>query len=99
MQNRRLLSPGLLFATLLFLTSAAFADDFAYDFTGSNQWGTIDLNTGVFTQLGNTGTLLAGIGTLNGNYYGGQWGGSTLYQVNPANGGWRIPFLRRKWGK
>ena len=54
--------------------------------------GTIDLNTGVFTQLGNTGTLLAGIGTLNGNYYGGQWGGSTLYRsIRPTvDGGSRF---------
>jgi hypothetical protein len=55
--------------------------------TGSDQFGTIDLNTGVFTSVGNSGVLLSGLGVgTNGNLYGGIFGGNTLYQVNPADG-------------
>jgi hypothetical protein len=59
----------------------------AYMSTGSDQFGTIDLNTGVFTQLGNSGQLLSGLGTIGGNIYGGLLDSNILYQVNLANGG------------
>jgi hypothetical protein len=74
---------------LLFVGSqpAARADDMAYMSTGSFQFGTIDLNTGVFTQLGNSGQLLSGLGTIGGNIYGGLFDSDILYQVNLVNGG------------
>src|SRR5208282_1995985 len=75
-------------AVLLFLASqpAARADSTAYMSTGSDQFGTIDLNTGVITQLGNSGQLLSGLGTVGGNIYGGVVGTSLLDQVNLTNG-------------
>lgn len=75
-------------AVLLFLAlqPAARADSYAYMSTGSDQFGTIDLNTGVFTQLGNSGLLLSGLGTVDGNIYGGAYADDTLYEVNPTNG-------------
>jgi hypothetical protein len=41
------------------------ADFFAYEVTGpaSDLFGIIDLNTGMFTSLGNTGLTLAGLGS------------------------------------
>jgi Abnormal spindle-like microcephaly-assoc'd, ASPM-SPD-2-Hydin len=60
----------------------------AYDFLGrSEDFGTINLTTGVFSQTGNSGLLLSGLGVGPGGLlYGGYYGGATLYQVNPANG-------------
>jgi hypothetical protein len=76
------------FASILVigLSTLAVAAPSSYLFSGSDQWGTIDLTTGAFTQLGNTGVLLAGLGTTGGNYYGGTFEGSTLYQINAATG-------------
>jgi len=66
--------------------------------TGLDQFDSIDLNTGVFTQLGNMGQLLSGLGVAGGNLYGGVCSsacsgtaggvnvGNILYQVNPATG-------------
>jgi hypothetical protein len=70
---------------LLTLSAVAHAGPTAYLFTGTDQWGTLDLTTGVFTQLGSTGLLLSGTGTFGGNVYGGVEHGDTLYQVNVAN--------------
>jgi hypothetical protein len=75
-------------AVLLFLGSqpAARAQNDAYMSTGSDQFGIIDLNTGVFTQLGNSGQLLSGLGAAGGNLYGGLDASNVLYQVNLTNG-------------
>jgi Abnormal spindle-like microcephaly-assoc'd, ASPM-SPD-2-Hydin/Protein of unknown function (DUF1573) len=60
----------------------------AYDFLGSSDdFGTVNLTTGTFTEAGNSGLLLAGLGVgPAGLLYGGASGTGTLYQVNPANG-------------
>lgn len=42
------------------------------------------MTTGSYTSLGNSGTTLAGLGTLGTTLYGAS--GSTLYSVNPTNG-------------
>ena len=58
-------------------------------FTGGD-FGTIDLDTGAFTRLGNSGLTLAGLGVANGTLYGATYEGvnpGSLYTVNPANGG------------
>lgn len=68
------------------LQPAARADSIAYMATGSDNFGTIDLNTGVYTQIGNMGQLLAGLGAAGSNLYGGVNHGSSLYQVNLTNG-------------
>jgi PEP-CTERM motif len=76
------------FASILLigLSTLAVAAPSSYLFSGSDQWGTIDLTTGAFTQLGNTGVLLAGIGTTGGKMYGSTFEGNTFYQINAATG-------------
>lgn len=62
------------------------ADNFAYEVTGpgSDLFGVIDLNTGVFTSLGDTGLTLAGLGSYGGVIYGGGYHGNTLYSINAS---------------
>src|SRR5271157_4914342 len=76
------------FAALLFLGLQPYAgaDDFAYEATGNNNFGTIDLTTGAYTQIGNMGALLSGLGVAGGNVYGGIEGTSSLERVNLATG-------------
>ena len=64
------------------------ADVFAYEITGpgSDLFGVIDLNTGVFTSLGDTGQTLAGLGSYGGVIYGAPDHGNTLYTVNTSTG-------------
>src|ERR1700690_3883243 len=45
------------------------ADNIAYMSTNTGEFGTIDLNTGVFSELGYSGVALAGIGVANGTLY------------------------------
>src|SRR5262245_7031369 len=63
-------------------------DAYAYEITGlgSNLFGVIDLNTGVFTSVGSMGLTLAGLGTYDGVIYGGAYAGNTLYSVNTSTG-------------
>jgi hypothetical protein len=79
---------GATLAFILFLGThyAARADATAYMITGTDQFGTIDLNTGAFTPIGDMGTQLSGLGVSGGNLYGGATLGDTLYEVNPATG-------------
>jgi hypothetical protein len=78
----------LLVFPLLFAATVK-ADDMA--FTGENNadFGTLDLNTGAFTLLGNSGQTLAGMAVANGELFASSYHLSTgtLFQVNPANGG------------
>jgi hypothetical protein len=75
---------------VLFLGSIAGlkADDIAYMGTVSGQFGTIDLETGAFSFLGNSGTTLAGMAVANATLFGSSYHTSTgtLYSINPANG-------------
>jgi len=83
------ISGAVLFVFLLVMAGLASAQTpTAYEFVGgSNNWGTIDLATGTFSQTGNTGALLSGLGVGPGGLlYGGLDSSGTLYQVNPANG-------------
>jgi hypothetical protein len=73
-------------AVVLALTCRLEAHNSAYMFTGTDQFGTIDLDSGVFTQLGNTGVLFARLGVANGAIYGAAINGTTLYQVSPTDG-------------
>jgi len=72
----------------LFMLSAVGlkADNFAYAGLGSGGFGTIDLNTGLFTPLGNLGQTPAGLAVAGGSLFATSYGNGTLYQVNPANG-------------
>lgn len=76
---------------LSLLAGSAKADQFAYllgsGSAGPNPFGTIDLNTGAFTQLGAiSGTLVTGLGVENGTLYTEGGGGFTLESVNPSSG-------------
>jgi hypothetical protein len=73
---------------LLLLVVTAKADNIAFMGTVSGEFGTIDLNTGVFTLLGNSGVTLAGMAVANATLYGSSYHTSTgiLYSINPTNG-------------
>jgi len=76
-------------AALLILSGGALkADNMAYAALDGGDFGTIDLTTGAFTYLGNSGVTLSGLAVFNGVLYGDSLGGGTgtLYTVNPANG-------------
>ena len=63
------------------------ADNIAYMGVDGGAFGTIDLNTGVFTFLGNSGQSLAGMAVDNGMLYGSSYHTTgDLFTINPANG-------------
>ena len=76
--------------TLLFLLSATvlMADNLAYMTTETNQFGTIDLNTGVFSLRGILSVTYAGMVVESGKLFGADLhtGVGNLYTINPANG-------------
>lgn len=86
MTHRLTVTALALVVLLCFVTSMAHADATAYSITSANQFGTIDLITGVFTPIGNTGTRLLGLGSAGGNVYSGTFLQNTLYQINVSNG-------------
>ena len=68
------------------VSSCAFADSSAYIATLANEFGTVNLNTGSFNDIGNLGFAVSGLGEVNGTLYTGLEGGTTLYKINPTNG-------------
>jgi putative Ig domain-containing protein/Big-like domain-containing protein len=76
------------FLALVSLSGGAVhaADDLAYVFTKSDQFGVIDLNTGAFTQFSGTNQQPAGMAVTGGSLYIAGLNTSALYMVNPANG-------------
>jgi hypothetical protein len=73
------------------MVEPAFADTSAYMSTGADTFGKIDLNTGVYANIGDTshlGTpiLLSGLGAYGGGIYGGGEGLLGLYKVDPGTG-------------
>lgn len=72
----------------LVATGTLYADNMAFMGTVNGDFGTIDLNTGAFSYLGNSGVTLAGMAVANGMLYGSSYHTSTgtLYTINPANG-------------
>jgi hypothetical protein len=65
----------------------AAADNMAYMGTNAGEFGTLDLDTGVFTILGNSAQTLAGMAVSNGKLYASSYhSGGKLFTVNPANG-------------
>lgn len=70
-------------------SGSASANSLAYGVTGNDLFGVLDLNTGVFTQLGNMGLRLNGLGVgPGGGLYGGgpAYTSPTLFSVNLTNG-------------
>jgi len=83
------LTTAIALATSL-CASSVMADNYAYAEGRDGPFGTIDLNTGVFTSLGTMNEFLSGLGVANGRLFGASFIGDapvgTLYTVNPANG-------------
>ena len=73
------------------VSSVAGADNIAYMGTNTGDFGTIDLNTGVFSFIGTTSTIghaqaLAGMAEVNGVLYGAPVGNGGFYTINPTSG-------------
>lgn len=89
MRHVRVTGSGTLLVVLVALLGSGGlvrADSFAYEATGSDNFGRIDLTSGVYTQIGFMGQLLSGLGQSGGALYGGLYNSNILYSVNSANG-------------
>jgi hypothetical protein len=73
---------------IVLASGSAQADSLAYGATGNDLFGVLDLDTGVFTALGDMGQRLTGLGVAGGALYGSgyPYSSPTLYSVNPTNG-------------
>ena len=65
--------------------SNLLADTFAYAESGGG-FGTIDLNTGIFTKTLQLNAFNYGLGVANGNLYGDGGPSGFVYQINPSTG-------------
>ena len=75
-----------LLALMVVSAGVAMADISVYEETGNTSFGTLNLNTGVYTNIGVSGLLLSGLGEVNGVVYGGIEEGNELYSVNTSTG-------------
>ncbi len=77
------------FLTLLgFLafSTCAFADSMAWEVTGANLFGSLDLNNGNFSALSTFPFVAAGLGVDGSTVYTAEFGGAGLYSVDPTTG-------------
>ena len=95
---------GALAVIMTIAAAPVRADVSSYIATGSEEFGIIDLTSGAYTEIGNMGQLLSGLGEVNNGIYGGLDAGATVYQVDPntgaltaisttgasPNGGWNV---------
>jgi len=72
----------------VFSSHVATADSTAYVVQQSGLFGTVDLNTGAFSNIGSLGITPAGLGVVNGTLFTANYNNSneTLYSINTANG-------------
>ena len=77
---------------IAFASGPARADSLVYGATGGDLFGVLDLNTGAFTELGNMGQRLTGLGVAGGVLYGSGYPYSSpnLYSVNPTDGALKL---------
>lgn len=77
-----------LVALFIITTSTLKADNIAFMGTVNGDFGTIDLNTGTFSLLGNSGVTLAGMAVADATLFGSSYHTATgsLYTINPTNG-------------
>lgn len=70
------------------LSTNAQADTIAYAGSDTGAFGTLDLNTGVFTSAGNSGQTLSGLAVANSTLFAASYhtANGTLYSVNPSDG-------------
>ena len=70
-------------------SGSARADALVYGVTGDNLFGVLDLNTGVFTESGDMGQRISGLGVGPGGVLYGSgypYSSPNLYSINPTNG-------------
>ena len=85
---------GLLTLAMSMAALTARADVLSYAAIDGGDFGTLDLTTGVYTQMSVFPSTLAGLAAVNGALYGaplqsvGQTlsNGGSLYKINPTNG-------------
>ena len=74
-------------ALLLLPANTAWGSPLAYGAATNGDFGTIDLGSGTFTKLGNSGLQLCGLGEVGAILYGMACASpGNVYSVNPANG-------------
>jgi hypothetical protein len=80
--------PAITTVALLSSLATAKADPMAYMGTDTGEFGTIDLTTGAFSLLGNSGQTLAGMAVDDGELFASAYhtASGTLFNINPANG-------------
>ncbi len=76
----------LVFAAVFSLSTCAFADALAWDVTGQNQFGKLNLQTGNFNALSSVGFIVAGLGEIGTTVYTAQSGSTGLFAVNTNTG-------------
>jgi hypothetical protein len=86
-QLRVLVGTAFCVTLLMAPTKIVQADNFAYMGTVAGEFGTLNLNTGVYSVLGNSGQTLAGMAVTNGQIFASSYHPTgKLFTVNPANG-------------
>lgn len=73
-------------AFLTLLAIPAVYGTTAYVAGASREWGTVDLSSGVFTNLGTSGKVLNGMVEMPNGQYLGYDANKGLDSINPANG-------------
>jgi hypothetical protein len=73
-------------ALMVVSAGTLLADVSVYEEAGNTDFGTLDLNTGVYANIGYSGILLCGLGEVNGVVYGGAEESNELYSVNTSTG-------------
>ena len=68
------------------LSGCAFADNMAWVADGGGNFGTVDLNSGAFSQTSSFGFTPSGLGEIGSTVYTSAAGGTTLYSVDTSNG-------------
>jgi hypothetical protein len=72
---------ALPFLAALVLTSSSFAATMAWEVTGMDTFGTIDLSNGNFNHISNLGFLPAGLGQVGGALFTALEGGTRPVQI------------------
>jgi hypothetical protein len=86
--RKALASSALILIAFSLTGRLAHADNIAYAGAANGVYGAIDLNTGVFTSLGNLGQTPSGMAVANGSLFVASYhtANGTLFTVNPADG-------------
>ncbi len=76
----------LTFLSALAFSGGLFASSMVWDATGNNQFGTLNLSAGNFTEISNLGFTPAGLGEIGDALYTVPFQSTTLYSVNQTTG-------------